>query len=217
MEQTPPFGPLITRARLRVAELIRMLNDMRPEGGGLLSAHAIALFVRTILEPAESILRHMLLLMAAELLPLLRKAAGPPAAAPGRRKAPAATPPIARAPLFRLFDTPPRPAAGSSLRTPAGPRAPRAASPDLSAGDALAALNAGFEARLAALTAAALDPDTAARRLLARLRRERPATCRIRTDMPEGLKQMRTPTYRDTFHALTAATGPVWLQLIDSS
>ena len=35
--------------------------------------------------------------------------------------------------------------------------------------------------------------------------------------MPEGLKGMRTPTYRETFRALTKVTGPVWQQLTDTS
>ena len=132
---------------------------------------------------------------------------------------PQTTPPKPRTPLFRPFDPAPRvPQTPPTDDTrPAKPRAPRTLRPVPTPAEALAALNAKFEARLAALTAAALDPDTAARRLLARLRRDKPATCPISPVMPEGLKGMRTPTYRETFRALTKVTGPVWQQLTDTS
>lgn len=75
MVQAQLLSTLITRAHLRVAELIRMLRELRPDDGGPLSEFTITLFIRTILEPAEAILRHMLLLMAAQLAP--QNATGP--------------------------------------------------------------------------------------------------------------------------------------------
>jgi hypothetical protein len=197
-----------------------MLRELRPDTPGPLSAFTISQFIRTIVEPAEAILRHMLLLMAAQLAPHARKPALPAPSHPraGGDRAQPDKAPKPRTPLFRLFDPAPR-----ELQSPpadkhrARPRTPRIPKPILTAEEALAALNAKFEARLAALTAAALDPDAAARRLLARLRRDKPATCPISPAMPEGLKGMRTPTYRDTFRALTNVTAPVWQQLTDTS
>ncbi|MFN7179743.1 hypothetical protein [Hyphomonas sp.] len=222
MVQAQLLSTLITRARLRVAELIRMLKALRPDDGGPLSEHSITMFIKTIIEPAEVILRHMLLLMAAQLAPHTRKPGTPHPANPragGDRAPQDRAPPKPRTPLFRLFDPAPRapqtPPA-DDIR-PARPRAPAAAKPKPTPAEALAALNAKFEARLAALTEAARDPDAAARRLLARVRRERPATCPISPVMPESLKNMRMPDFRETFRALTKAAPPVWQQLLDSS
>jgi hypothetical protein len=161
----------------------------------------------------------MLLLMAAQLAPHARKPALPAPSHPragGDRAQPDKTP-KPRTPLFRLFDPAPRQPTDHPRTAPAQPRAPRLPKPIPTPEEALARLNAKFEARLAALTAAALDPDAAARRLLARLRRDKPATCPISPAMPEGLKGMRTPTYRDTFQALVKYAAPVWQQLTDTS
>lgn len=72
-----------------------MLKALRPDDGGPLSEHSITMFIKTIIVPAEVIVRHMLLLMAAQLAPHARKPTAPnaaPSCAGGDRAQPKTTP-----------------------------------------------------------------------------------------------------------------------------
>ncbi len=212
-----PSNELIDRARMRVSALINMMRQMRPPGGDLIGEQRIAHLVHTLLEPAEAILRHALLLLAIRFLPRFPKPAADTASPP---RCPSADAPLAArdsAPLFHLLDPAPRPPAEHPRPAHAAPGMRAAPKPAPTPDEVLAALNAGFEDRLAALTAAWADPRAAARRFLARPRRNKPATCPVSLTMPEGLNDMRTPAFRQIFHEIAENTEAYWPRLIDSS
>ncbi len=181
----PPDDETNLRARLNDADdalagfgyLIRLrIDESRP---GLLSRKLIAFILRTLLVPAENLLRRSLYALAALVAPPTPRAAPLRRAVPSPQKAQTSRQP--RAPVFRLTEPVPR-SAGPSARTPES--RPSAARPRAKPEQ----IEARFLRRLEAFERAMNDPLRDVRRLQHRLARARYKPVRpLRPGLPPGL------------------------------